>query len=141
VPEVDVQALENAASNLGYKVEHRELRACDYGAPTIPKRLYVIARRDGRKIVWPEPTHGPAGNLFLQPYRTSAECIDWSIPCPSIFERKRPLAEATLRLIALGIKRYVIDAREPFIVNMALRGKVEPIDAPISTITLVQDSK
>jgi DNA (cytosine-5)-methyltransferase 1 len=120
--------------NLGYRVDWRELRACDYGAPTIRKRLFVIARRDGRKIVWPDPTHGPAGNLFLQPYRTAAECIDWSIPCPSIFNRKRPLAEATLRRIAMGLKRYIIDAKEPFIVNMAHSGKIEQLDEPISTI-------
>jgi DNA (cytosine-5)-methyltransferase 1 len=120
--------------NLGYVVDWRELRACDYGAPTIRNCLFVIARRDGRKIVWPEPTHGPAGNLFLQPYRTAAECIDWSIPCPSIFGRKRPLAEATLRRIAMGIKRYVINAKEPFIVNMAHGGKVESINEPGSTI-------
>ena len=62
----------------GYKVEHRELRACDYGAPTTRKRLFVIARRDGLPIVWPKPTHGP-GRI---PYRTAADCIDWSIPCP-----------------------------------------------------------
>jgi DNA (cytosine-5)-methyltransferase 1 len=71
--------------NLGYVVEWRELRACDYGAPTIRKRLFIIARRDGKPIVWPEETHGTAGNLFLKPYRTAADCIDWSVPCPSIF--------------------------------------------------------
>jgi DNA (cytosine-5)-methyltransferase 1 len=120
--------------NLGYQVDYRELRACDYGAPTIRKRLFVIARRDGKKIVWPEPTHGPAGNLFLKSYRTAAECIDWSIPCPSIFERKRPLAEATLRRIAQGIRKFVIDAKEPFIVNMAHGGKIDPLSEPISTI-------
>jgi DNA (cytosine-5)-methyltransferase 1 len=120
--------------NLGYQVDFRELRACDYGAPTIRKRLFVIARRDGRKIVWPEPTHGPKGNLFLQPYRTAAECIDWSIPCPSIFGRKRPLAEATLRRIARGIQRFVIDAKAPFIVNMAHGGKLEAMDEPLSTV-------
>jgi DNA (cytosine-5)-methyltransferase 1 len=99
---------------LGYAVEWRELRACDYGAPTIRKRLFLIARCDGLPIVWPEPTHGPSRPL---PYRTAAECIDWSIPCPSIFERKRPLAENTLRRIAAGVKRYVIDAAAPFIVT------------------------
>ncbi|MDE1901479.1 MAG: DNA cytosine methyltransferase [Alphaproteobacteria bacterium] len=98
---------------LGYKIEYRELRACDYGAPTIRKRLFLIARCDGKPIVWPAPTHGPG----LIPYRTAADCIDWSIPCPSIFERKRPLAEATLRRIAKGIFRYVIDAPKPFIVQ------------------------
>jgi len=98
---------------LGYEVEIRSLRACDYGAPTIRKRLFLIARCDGMPIVWPDPTHG-AG---LIPYRTAAEIIDWSIPCPSIFERKRPLVENTLRRIAEGIRRYVIEAAEPFIVT------------------------
>jgi DNA (cytosine-5)-methyltransferase 1 len=121
--------------NLGYVVDHRELRASDYGAPTIRKRLFVIARRDGKKIVWPEHTHGPKGNLFLQPYRTAAECIDWSIPCPSIFDRKRPLAEATLRRIARGIQRYVIDAKEPFIVNLTHGGRLESLSEPFNTIT------
>lgn len=106
---------------LGYKVEWRELRACDYGAPTIRKRLFMVARCDGQPIVWPEPTHGAPDSAAviagqLQPYRTAAECIDWSIPCPSIFERKRPLAENTMRRIAKGIQRFVIDAAEPFIV-------------------------
>jgi len=78
--------------NLGYVVDWRELRACDYGAPTIRKRLFVIARRDGKRILWPEPTHGPKGKLFLQPYRTAAECIDWSIPCP--FSVAKGLARA-----------------------------------------------
>ncbi|MDH5753536.1 MAG: DNA cytosine methyltransferase [Deltaproteobacteria bacterium] len=100
---------------LGYDVEWKELRACDYGSPTIRKRLFIIARSDGQAIVWPPATHGPG----LIPYRTAAEIIDWSIPCPSIFERKRPLADATLRRIALGIKRFVIEAEEPFIVGTA----------------------
>jgi DNA (cytosine-5)-methyltransferase 1 len=84
--------------NCGYDVEVRELRACDYGAPTTRKRLFVIARSDGLPIVWPEPTHG-AGRV---PWRTAAECIEWVLPCPSIFDRKRPLAENTLRRIARG---------------------------------------
>jgi DNA (cytosine-5)-methyltransferase 1 len=109
---------------LGYVVEHRELRACDYGTPTIRKRLFLVARRDGQPIVWPEPTHGAPGSLAvkakkLKPWRTAAECIDWSIPAPSIFERKKPLAEATCRRIAKGIMRYVVEAKEPFIVNVA----------------------
>jgi DNA (cytosine-5)-methyltransferase 1 len=98
---------------LGYRVEMRQLRASDYGAPTIRKRLFIIARCDGLPIHWPEPTHG----LGLAPYRTAAECIDWSLPCPSIFDRKRPLAPATLRRIARGIRRFVLDAAEPFIVT------------------------
>ena len=103
--------------NLGYQVDARELRACDFGAPTTRKRLFVIARCDGQPIQWPEPTHGPG----LQPYRAAAECIDWSIECPSIFGRKRPLAEATLRRIARGVMRYVVHARQPFLV-VTLRG-------------------
>jgi DNA (cytosine-5)-methyltransferase 1 len=102
--------------NLGYQVEHRELRACDYGAPTIRKRLFLVARCDGAPIVWPEPTHGLGRK---KPWRTAAECIDWSVPAPSIFERTRPLAEATCRRIAKGIMRYVVDAAEPFIVGLA----------------------
>ncbi|MEM9760035.1 MAG: DNA cytosine methyltransferase [Pseudomonadota bacterium] len=100
--------------DLGYAVEWQQLRACDYGAPTIRKRLFLIARRDGLPIVWPEPTHGPDRE---HPYRTAAEIIDWSIPCPSIFTRKRPLAENTMRRIAKGIQRFVIEAEQPFIIN------------------------
>jgi DNA (cytosine-5)-methyltransferase 1 len=122
--------------NLGYRVEHRELRACDYGAPTIRKRLFLVARCDGMPIVWPEPTHG-AGR---KPWRTAAECIDWSIPCPSIFERERPLAEATLRRIAHGVMRYVVNAPEPYIVRIGHTGhgdggKVRSVREPVSTIT------
>lgn len=114
--------------SLGYTVEHRELRACDYGAPTIRKRLFLVARRDGAPIVWPEPTHGAPGTLpvrqrKLKAWRTAAECIDWSIPCPSIFERSKPLADATCRRIAKGIMRYVVEAKEPFIV----RGETRPL--------------
>lgn len=123
---------------LGYTVEHRELRACDYGAPTIRKRLFMIARCDGLPIIWPDPTHGPG----LLPHRTAADIIDWSIPCPSIFERKRPLAENTLRRIAAGIKRYVIDSPDPFIVTYygpKLRGEFRGsgIADPIATQTTV----
>jgi len=116
------QSFVRRLEEIGYKVERREIRACDYGTPTIRKRLFLIARCDGRPIVWPEPTHGnPAHQLvkdgLLLPWRTAAECIDFSLPCPSIFERKRPLAEATLRRIARGIRKYVIEAAEPFIVE------------------------
>jgi DNA (cytosine-5)-methyltransferase 1 len=109
---------------MGYVVEHRELRACDYGAPTIRKRLFLVARCDGQPIVWPETTHGSPNSLpvrqkKLKPWRTAAECIDWSVPAPSIFERSKPLADATCRRIAKGIMRYVVDAAEPFIVGNA----------------------
>ena len=107
--------------NLGYKVEWKELRACDFGAPTIRKRLFLVARRDGLPIVWPKPTHAkpdakgkvPAG---MKPWRTAADCIDWNIPAPSIFARSKPLADATCRRIAKGIMRYVVEAEQPFIV-------------------------
>lgn len=107
------KAFINAIRRHGYQVETRELRASDYGAPTIRKRLFLIARCDGHPIVWPEPTHGPG----RKPYRTAAEIIDWSIPCPSIFERKKPLAEATCRRIAAGVMRYVVNNPDPFIVS------------------------
>lgn len=108
----------------GYRVQWRELRACDYGAPTSRKRLFLIARRDGLPIVWPEPSHGKPGSAEVlagkrRPWRTAAECIDWSIPCPSIFDRKRPLKDATHRRIAHGVMRYVVDAATPFIVGTA----------------------
>ncbi len=104
---------------LGYRVEWRELRACDYGAPTIRKRLFLIVRRDGEPIVWPAATHAEGGSGGLKPWRTAAEIIDWSIPCPSIFERSRPLKEATCRRIVRGIQKFVIGAGEPFLVSIA----------------------
>lgn len=120
----------------GYAVEWRELRACDYGAPTTRKRLFLVARRDGQPIAWPKPMHGPG----LKPYRTAAECIDWNIPAPSIFERSRPLADNTLRRIARGVMRYVVNAASPFIVRMGHTGhgdagKAHGIGEPLSTIT------
>jgi DNA (cytosine-5)-methyltransferase 1 len=107
---------------LGYKVDWRELRACDYGAPTTRKRLFLIARCDGSPIVWPEPTHGEPDSLLVvsgvqEPYRTAAECIDWSLPCPGIFTRKRPLVENTLRRIAGGLEKFVFENPKPFIVE------------------------
>lgn len=136
---------------LGYRVQWRELRACDYGAPTIRKRLYLVARCDGQPIRWPEPTHGdPATKEVksgkLKPWRTAAEIIDWSIPCPSIFLTKeegkalgikRPLAPNTMARIAKGVKRYVIDAKKPFIVSLTHQGgeRVEGPDEPFRTIT------
>lgn len=119
----------------GYQVEYKVLNAADYGAPTHRRRLFVIARRDGRPIKWPKPTHGPD---CKQPWRTAAECIDWSLPCPSIFDRKKPLAEKTLRRIALGIKRYVIDSQKPFIVKVNHGGegfRGQSIDDPMATVT------
>lgn len=117
----------------GYVVEWRELRACDYGAPTTRKRLFVIARCDGEPIVWPEPTHGP-GRI---PYRSAASCIDWAIPAPSIFARAKPLVDNTLRRIARGMERFVLNCAEPFIVPMThpRDQRVYDIGEPFRTIT------
>ena len=105
--------------NLGYRHELAELRACDYGAPTSRRRLFVILRRDSLPIIWPEATHG-AGRAFT--WRTAAECIDFSHPCPSIFERRRPLAPNTMRRVAEGVRRYVLTAADPFIVPVKTWG-------------------
>ncbi|KAK4045231.1 hypothetical protein OUZ56_032639 [Daphnia magna] len=102
-----------ALVDLGYRVEWRVLNAADFGAPTSRRRLFLIARCDGRPITWPAPTHGP-GRL---PYRTAAECIDFRIPVPSIFHRRRPLAEKTLARIAKGIQRFVFDTDTPYVVR------------------------
>ncbi|EKZ6358650.1 DNA cytosine methyltransferase [Klebsiella aerogenes] len=135
-------------AGLGYKVEYRELRASDYGAPTIRKRFFMLMRCDDQPIVWPEATHGDPKSAAvkagkLAPWRTAAECIDWSIPAPSIFDRKKPLAENTLKRIARGIQRFVVDSAEPFIVkcnHTSTNGKYDcfrgqELGAPIQTIT------
>ncbi|MEA5034203.1 DNA (cytosine-5-)-methyltransferase [Cloacibacillus evryensis] len=102
----------NALRKLGYKVSYRELKACDYGAPTIRKRFFLIARCDGAPIVWPAKTHGVGTG---RKYRTAAECIDWAISCPSIFDRDKPLAENTMKRIAKGVVRYVLNNPAPYI--------------------------
>lgn len=126
---------------LGYHVEWRVLVAADYGAPTTRKRLFIVARCDGQDIVWPEPTHGPGRE---QPHRTAAECIDWSIPAPSIFTRKRPLAEKTQARIAEGIRRFVLEADKPYLAFVAntrngerkgQRPRVRDLRRPLNTIT------
>ncbi len=142
----------------GYKTEWDILKACDYGAPTIRKRLFWVARCDDQPIVWPEITHGhheslPVKKKLLKPYRTAAECIDFSIPCPSIFKTKneareysrqtgtrivRPLADATLKRVAKGVVKEVINNKKPFIVPIANYGSgcvVQPVDEPLRTIT------
>lgn len=136
----------------GYKMQWRELRGCDYGAPTIRKRFFMIARLDGQPIIWPKPTHGDPKSPEvkrgkLKPWRTAAECIDWSTPCPSIFDTApeimakhglraiRPLAPNTLARIARGMKRYVIEAERPFLVNLTHGARCEDIADPFRTIT------
>lgn len=145
---------------LGYKVQWRELRACDYGAPTIRKRLFLIARCDGEPIVWPNPTHGaPQSPAVLKgtqkPWRTAAEIIDWSLPCPSIFDTSeqimekhglravRPLAENTLRRVARGVMRYVIEDKAPFIVTCNHAGagfRGQSLNDPLCTVTASRDA-
>lgn len=130
---------------LGYAVEWRELVAAEYGAPTTRKRLFLVARRDGRPIVWPEKTHTSRAKLRtptlfdapLKPWRAAAEIIDWNLPCPSIFGRKKALAPKTQKRIARGIKKFVIEAKTPFIVPITHAGERPNHDVaePFKTIT------
>lgn len=126
----------NALKRHGYEVEWKEIKCCDLGAPTIRKRFVLVARCDGRPIVFPKATHGEG----LKPYRTAAECIDWSIPCKSIFERKKPLVENTLRRIARGLDKFTIKSDKPFIVPIGYgerngqAPRVNDIEQPLSTI-------
>lgn len=121
--------------SFGYVVEWRKLVASDYGAGTSRERLFLLARRDGMPITWPEPTHGAAPGQL--PRVCAADCLDFSLPCPSIFTRKRPLAEATLRRIAKGVMRHVITAADPFIVPATHQGadRVNDVREPLSTVT------
>lgn len=128
----------------GYRIQFKELRACDYGAPTIRKRLFLIARCDGKPIRWPKPTHGKPGSRGvlsgkLKPYRTAADSvIDFSIPCPSIFTRKKALADNTLRRIAHGIMKFVVNSPDPFIIPLTHGGgpnRAYPASDPVHTVT------
>ena len=140
--------------DLGYKVEYRELVAADYGAPTMRKRFFLVARCDGRPILWPEPTHAPKDSIFVatgvrEPYIGAYTQIDFSLPCPSIFETAeeikekygikavRPLAEKTMQRIARGVKKFVLDNLEPFIIQVNHGGERKPQDIrePMLTIT------
>lgn len=117
---------------LGYAVDWRVLNAADFGAPTSRKRLVLIARCDGQPIAWPSPTHGPGR---AHPYRTAGECIDWTIPCPSIFDRKRPLADATMRRIAAGLVKFVLTNPKPYLIANNTNNAPRDIDEPLGTIT------
>jgi DNA (cytosine-5)-methyltransferase 1 len=129
----------------GYQVDWRNLRASCYGAPTTRKRFFLIARCDDQEIVWPAATHGnPAlpnfKNLGLKKWRTASEIIDWTIPSYSIFDRPIPLVENTLRRIAVGIQRFVIDNPKPFIVRTGQQkfggDRMQySLDQPLTTIT------
>ena len=114
-------------ADLGYEVEFKVLRACDYGSPTTRERLFMVARCDGKPIVWPTPTHGAPDSPEvsrgeLKPWIPAHTCIDWSIPCPSIFGRKRPLAEATLRRVCRGIHKFILESKSPFLAKVPWSG-------------------
>ncbi|MFU4497538.1 DNA cytosine methyltransferase [Pseudomonas aeruginosa] len=122
---------------MGYQVEWRVIKACDFGAPTSRERLFMIARSDGQPIVWPEPTHAKHPKKGQQKWKTAADCIDWSYPSKSIFGRKKALADATLRRVAKGVKKFVLDNPRPFIVPIAnWSGKqAQSAHEPLRTIT------
>lgn len=141
-------------TDLGYEVDFRELVAADYGAPTMRKRFFMIARCDGEPIVWPEPTHGPADSEkveegLLKPYVGAYTQLDFSLPCPSIFDTSeeikekygiravRPLAQKTMDRIARGIKKFVLENPKPFIIQCNHGGERRPNDIrePMPTIT------
>lgn len=121
----------------GYVVEWRVIKACDFGAPTSRERLFMIARCDGQPIVWPKPTHAKNPAKDQHKWRTAAECIDWTIPSKSIFGRKKDLAPATLRRVARGMRKFVLDAASPFIVPIANWSgeSVQSTDEPLRTVT------
>lgn len=107
---------------LGYEIDWKVLKACDYGAPTTRQRLFMVARCDGKQIEWPEPTHGDPDEINVQlglkkPHRTAGEIIDWSIPAPSIYKRKKPLVKNTMIRINRGIKKFIVDSDNPYIVD------------------------
>lgn len=134
---------------LGYTVEFRELVAADFGAPTSRKRFYLIARCDGQPIVWPKPTHSKTGADGLPKWRSAAEIIDWSLPCPSVFASKteimeryglkavRPLAKNTMRRIIRGVDKFTVRSGKPFIVQQKFQNAAQNIEKPLTTVTAV----
>lgn len=144
----------NALKHLGYNVEYKVLIASDYGIPTIRERFFLIARCDGQPIIFPDPTHAKPNHPLvkigvLETWKTAAECIDWDLPCPSIYNRKRPLANATLERISKGIQKHIVDNPSPFIVSIngqlvaplltecanASSPRCMPVNEPFRTIT------
>lgn len=123
---------------MGYQIETRKIVAADLGAGTTRERLYMIGRCDGQPIVWPMPTRVKTPAKGQKRWKPASDSIDWGIPCPSIFERKRPLAPATMKRIAKGMKRYVLDSADPFIVPIAHYNGSEPVHSvrePLRTVT------
>ena len=137
------RSFRNALERQGYVVDSRLLRACDYGSGTTRTRFFLIARCDGQPITWPEPTHAAPDDSRvlagqLKPWPVAADFIDWSLPVPSVFDRKKPLVQATLRRIALGFERYTLRAAQPYIVNGNHSGsgfRGQGLGEPLRTIT------
>ena len=125
----------NALKKHGYDVDWRVMRACDYGAPTSRKRFFLIARCDGQPIVFPKPTHGKGKGL--KPFRTAAECIDFTQKGKSIFGRKIPLKENTMKRIARGLDKFVIKSPKPYIMQVNYDNPPQSVDEPLSTVTTV----
>lgn len=137
-------------TELGYTVEYRELIAADYGAPTSRKRFYMVARCDGKPIVWPKPTHSKTGANGLPKWRSAAEIIDWSLPCPSVFASKaeimdryglkavRPLAKNTMRRVIRGVDKFTIRSGKPFfVIQQKFQNAAQNIEKPLTTVTAV----
>ncbi len=120
--DINSDMADELSKGLGYTVEFKTEKSCDHGAPTTRTRFYMIARCDEKPIIWPEPTHAPKNSELVKsgkckPYISAAECIDWTIPGKSIFDRKKPLCEKTMKRIAKGFKKFVLDNPEPYIVD------------------------
>lgn len=153
--EIGSAKAQKLAAGLGYVIDFRELRACDFGAPTTRKRFFMVARCDGYPVVWPEATHGKPDSIGVQsgelhPYKTAADCIDWSVPVNSIFGRKKPLAENTMKRIARGLEKFVLNNPNPFVISQDEVGFISKhkfmsagtsLSDPLHTITAGGDSK
>jgi DNA (cytosine-5)-methyltransferase 1 len=135
------QAFLNALKALNYTVDYRVLNAANYGDPTTRERLFIMARRGRKQIVWPEPTHTPDGEATLfgktQRWRAAREIIDWNILGQSIFERKRPLAANTLKRIETGLRKYCGKEIEPFLVILKGTSTVKKVNDPVPAVTTV----
>lgn len=134
------RAWEKRIRSFGYSFEFRKIKAWEYGAPTTRERIYIVMRADGKPVEWPEPTHArpeDAERLGRKPWRTAAEIIDWTIPCPSIFDRKTPHVPATRRRVARGMRKFVLEAAKPFLMHLTHGDRHAPhdVDEPVPTVT------
>jgi DNA (cytosine-5)-methyltransferase 1 len=129
------RAFISSLRSLGYTVDWQILTAADYGDPTTRRRLFIQAVKGRKRILWPEITHMDGGDNGYKPWRPAREIIDWSIPGTSIFDRKRPLADATIHRIARGIEKYWKDYAEPFLAVLYGTNDVRSLDRPLPTVT------